>query len=313
MKGLELAKKYYMQFGAPMIDQQFPKLASVIAVGLVGSGSECYGFDDEISLDHDFEPGFCLFVPDESVIDRQTAFALERAYAKLPHEFMGYTRQTIQPVGGSRHGVIRIADFYKDKIGYTDGPRTLYDWFTIPEYALAEATNGEVFRDDSGIFSGIREKLLHIPLDVRKKKLAGHLLLMAQSGQYNYTRCLQHKETAAAQLALYEFVEHVTSAMFLLNQKFAPFYKWRFRALRNLNQTTKMADDLEFLISSPNNEANADKKQKIITDIVNVVVNELRKQQLSTIPDTELTLHAYDLNRSISDSHLRNEHILFGV
>ena len=32
--------------------------------------------------------------------------------------------------------------------------------------------------------------------------------MMAQSGQYNYSRCLAHGETAAAQLAAGEYVTH---------------------------------------------------------------------------------------------------------
>ena len=59
MKGLELSEKFYLEHGAPMIHSDFPEIESMIAVGLCGSGSECFGFDDEISTDHDFEPGFC--------------------------------------------------------------------------------------------------------------------------------------------------------------------------------------------------------------------------------------------------------------
>ncbi len=313
MKGLEIAKKYYQQYGAPMIKQQFPHLESVIAVGLVGSGSECYGYDDDISRDHDFEPGFCLFIPDETVIDRRTAFLLERAYAKLPNEFMGYKRLRIQPVGGSRHGVIRISDFYRDKIGSPDGLHDLYDWFHLPEYALAEATNGEVFRDDAGIFTNIRESLLRMPEDVRKKKIAGHLLVMAQAGQYNYPRCLQHKESGAAQLALYEFVQHAIYTIFLLNGKFTPFYKWSFRALRDLPILANYAQDLKFLISSPNDESMVIQKEKIIQSIVSALVEYLIMQRLSSITDTELELQAYEINQSICDSRLRNEHILFAI
>jgi hypothetical protein len=58
VKGLELAEKYYRTYGESMIREQFPEWEGMIAVGLTGSGSECYGYDDEVSEDHDFEPGF---------------------------------------------------------------------------------------------------------------------------------------------------------------------------------------------------------------------------------------------------------------
>ena len=81
MKGLELSEKYFEEYGQPMLEKEFPDILPYLAVGLFGSGSECFGYDDEVSRDHDFEPGFCIFLPDESVIDRRTAFQLERAYA----------------------------------------------------------------------------------------------------------------------------------------------------------------------------------------------------------------------------------------
>ena len=80
MKGLELSERFYLEYGAPMIHEKFPELEGLIAVGLAGSGSECFGYDDEISRDHDFEAGFCMFLPDESIIDRKAEFELERAY-----------------------------------------------------------------------------------------------------------------------------------------------------------------------------------------------------------------------------------------
>ena len=112
MKGLELSKQYYEEYGREMLRESFGEYEHLIAVGLVGSGSDCYGYDDEISHDHDFEPGFCLFLPDETVIDNKVFFNLERAYSKLPNEFNGFKRSRVKPVGGSRNGAFRTRDFY---------------------------------------------------------------------------------------------------------------------------------------------------------------------------------------------------------
>ena len=83
MKGLELSRSYFENFGRTMLEE-FPDILPKIAAGLCGSGSECFGFDDDISRDHDFEPGFCIFLPSEETVDRRSAFLLERAYSKLP-------------------------------------------------------------------------------------------------------------------------------------------------------------------------------------------------------------------------------------
>ena len=313
MKGLEICKNFYLEYGEKMLHEQFPEYENLIAVGLVGSGSECYGYDDEISRDHDFEAGFCLFIPDEEVIDRQVAFQLERAYAKLPKEYMGIKRSILSPVGSNRHGVIRMSDFYNEKVGSPTGDLNISEWLRIEEFYLAEATNGEVFRDDCGAFTLIRNKLLNMPEDVRLKKLAGNVLLMAQSGQYNFKRCLDHGEPAAAQLAVVKFVESAMRTIFLLNKRYMPYYKWSFRALRELPKLGNIADSLEFLITSDNNTETAETKYFIIEDIASMIINELQQQNITKAVCGDLEKHAYSINDYIADSDLRNMNIFAGV
>jgi hypothetical protein len=313
MKGLDLAKAFYHEYGEPMLREKFPELIPLAAVGLIGRGSECLGFDDAVSRDHDFEPGFCIFLPGEDVVDRRTAFLLERAYAGLPKEFMGLKRSMIHPVGGARHGVLRTAEFMMDLVGSSDGRLDLTGWMTVPDHALTEAVGGEIFADPYGEVTAIRERLRQQPADVRSKKLAGHLLLMGQSGQYNYRRCLAHGETAAAQLAVTEFVRSTMSVVFLLNNAYQPYYKWSFRAMRALPRLSLTAELLEYLLTSDNEPDAAREKYDVMEGIASDVVDELMEQGLTKAVCADLEKHAYSVNDQIADARIRNLHILAAV
>ncbi len=312
MKGLELAEKFYYEYGVAMLKEQFPHLMDKIAVGLVGSGSECFGYDDEVSKDHDFEPGFCIFIPDENVVDSRECFKLERAYSKLPKEYMGYKRSSLNPVGGNRHGVIKISEFYEKKVGNCWGQLSVSAWFTLPEHYLAEATNGKVFYDGYGLFTDIRNGLLHYPADIRLKKLAGNLLLMAQTGQYNYARCIAHGDSAAAQLCVCEYVKCAINTIFLLCERYQPFYKWTFRALKEL-PVGDIAQQLEFLISTPNDAQMVAKKIDVIEYVVFKVIEMLKEQGLTAAVCGDLQKHAYSVNDKVSDISIRNADIFAGV
>ena len=327
MKGLEIARAYYEEYGEPMLRERFPALMPFIAAGLTGSGSECWGFDDEVSRDHDFEPGFCLFLPGEDVVDRRTAFELERAYAALPKEFMGLRRSLVSPVGGARHGILRTAEFMRDKVGKADGNLSLMEWLYMPDYILAEAVNGEIFKDGYGEVTAIRERLKRRPEDVRLKKLAGQLLLMGQSGQYNYRRCLSHGETGAAQLAIVEFAKSSMAAVFLLNGVYQPYYKWSFRAMRALPRLALTAELLEYLLTTDNEADTAEEKYNVMEGIASDIIEELREQGLTGTESgreargrgltgavgADLEKYAYLVNDRIGDAQIRGMHVLAAV
>ncbi len=313
MKGLELSKKFYEEHGKAMLENQFGDYLQFIAVGLVGSGSDCYGYDDKISLDHDFEPGFCIFVPDRDIIDDKTLFNLERAYSKLPQDFEGYKRNLVKPVGGNRNGVIRIPDFYTKKVGSPNGNLTVEQWLSLPDFALAEATNGDVFYDNYGEFTNIRNKLQKYPNDIFLKKLAGNLLIMAQSGQYNYPRILKRSETGSAQLSLFEFSNAAIKSFFLLNGRYSPYYKWQFKALRELPDGNELADYLEFLISTDNSPENAQIKLSVIDNVTDIFTTLLKDRNITKATCNDLEKHAYSVNDFIENPSLRNANIFSGI
>ena len=167
MKGLELARNYFRQTAEPRLKNDFPELYTRLAAGLVGNGSECFGYDDEISRDHDWGIDFFLWVPER---DRESIPALrawkEKLFIKYPPE---YSRE--RSAYGATIGVMTVGDFYKSLIGYAEGPDDIQQWRRVPEENLAMAVNGSVFLDNDGCFTAARTKLLkHYPDDIRKKK-----------------------------------------------------------------------------------------------------------------------------------------------
>lgn len=312
MQGLEIAREFYLRHGKPMLEEQFPDVLDRIAVGLVGEGSECLSFDDDLSRDHDFEPGFCLWITEED--EQAFGFRLERAYAKLPREFMGLRRGALSPVGGSRHGVMTIEKFYTRFLGASTAPDSPERWLYTPTFSLLSASNGAVFSDPLGAFSAVREYLLAgYPEDIRRKKLAAHTVLMAQAGQYNYPRCLAREETGAAQLAVFEFVKSTISVLYLLNRRYEPFYKWAYRGLRDLPLIGELGEALQAITELDNSPENAKLKQAVIDDIALLVSDEFRRQKLSDTEGSDLERQAYAIQNSIRDASLRNLHIMEGA
>ncbi len=312
MKGLEISKRYYLEYGKPMLEELFFDVIDRIAVGLAGEGSECLGFDDEISKDHDFDAGFCLWITESD--EQEFGFRLERAYSKLPKEFMGLKRSIVSPVGGNRHGVITVERFYTRFLGEPTAPDSIRRWLYTPSSSLLAASNGEVFADQLGAFSSVRETLLSgYPEDIRRKKLAAHTVFMAQSGQYNYLRCLKRGELGAAQLSVFEFVKHTISAIYLLNNKYEPFYKWAYRGLMGLPVLGHIGDALQALTELDNISANVMTKKEIIEDISNLLIQEFYAQNLSRAVCTDLEKHAYSILDGVCDVTLRNMHIMEGI
>ncbi len=312
MKGLLLSKQFYLAYGKDMIESCFPQLAHRIAVGLAGEGSECLGFDDELSTDHDFEPAFCLWLTEED--ERQYGMELARAYRQLPKEFGGYSRQTLAPVGGSRHGVMRIDAFYHRFLGAANAPDTYDRWLYTPSSSLLCACNGEVFRDDLGQFSAVRQELLKgYPEDIRRKKLAGHAVLMAQAGLYNYARCIARGENGAAQLAVFEFAKHAISTVYLLNNRYEPFYKWAYHGMRDLPLLSSLESSLVALTELSNNETEVKAKRESMEEISAMFVAEYHRQGLTNSSSEDLERQAYAIANGIADPNLRNRHIMDGV
>jgi len=304
VKGLDLSRAYWENVGQPAYARLLPESLSRAAVGLAGEGSECFGFDDELSRDHDWGPGFCLWLTAEDMVT--LGAQTEEIWRRLPRTYLGFSRQRESELSKGRIGVCGIWPFYTRFLGLDRLPKTTREWNALPEAGLAAATNGEVFSDPLGEFSKVRACLLaYYPEDVRRKRLAAHCALAAQAGQYNYSRCMARGERTAALTSLTLFAEHISAAVFLLNRRYRPYYKWAYRALRSCPVLGEaVGTRLERL------DGEEASRFLLIEEISASVIGELKRQGLSSSESDFLLPHAEEIQRSIRDPYLAGLHLM---
>lgn len=324
MKGLELSERYYETYGEPMLAERFPELLPRTAVGLAGQGSECFGYDDDISMDHDYGPAFCLWLTAEDY--ERYGREVQAAYDSLPKDFLGVPGRIVSAQGGGSVGVLEIHAFYRQFIGVEQPPRSMMRWLHLPDAQLACATNGKVFSDPLGEFSAVRSAIATYPEDVRLKKMAARLAIMAQSGQYNYGRSMRRGDIVAAELALREFVQAGISFVYLYNRRYAPYYKWMFHGMKDLpllaGDVALLFQQLMVLGAQEAAWSGAvidpyvnlrDTKVQLIEQIAAAVIVALKSEGLSDIEADFLEPHAWELMKRIQDSALRRCHVMEGA
>lgn len=307
-QGLELSEKYFWQHGAPLIEKKFADYQTRIAAGLAGEGSECFGFDDEISKDHDWGPGFCLWLTKEDY--QAIGGKLTEELADLPEQFMGFGARKATEWGAGRVGVFEIGAFYRGFIGLDRPPQGMDEWRRLPESSLAGCTNGKVFTDPLGEFTRFRDTLkAFYPEDVRLKKIAARCMNLAQVGQYNYPRCVQREEWVAAQYVEAQFAAQVISVVHLLNRRYMPFYKWMHRSLLGL---PLLGESIHKLLSEVATSSDPMAKIRLIEKTGATLIEGFRSEGLSDSQSIYFLDHAPIIHGKIQDERLRNMDIRLG-
>ncbi len=317
--GLQMAEAFYEECGKPMIKENFAEYQDQIAVGLVGQGSECFGYDDRLSRDHDYAPGFCLWLPES--LKQQIGQKLQTAYQQLDvddfiirHRLdMAMAPGESEMTGAREHrvGVFSIEEFYYEHTGVSGMPQSIDDWLKTPMYYLSEAVNGRVFADPLGRFTEIRKIWQDFyPEDVLKKKVAADLAMAGKTGQFNYERSLRRGDEQAAYSCVTEFIYKISAALFLLNKCYMPYYKWRGRAMKQLEICHDAIGLIFELQQLP--ESEHVHKSYLIEKIASIVIEEIRQRGWSAGYSDYLLDQARIIMKGISDPQIACWNIFVG-
>ena len=280
-------------------------LADRCAAGLAGPGSECLGFDDAISTDHDWGPGFCLWLTDEDY--KNHGRELSEAYARLPAEFEGFSPRKSLPGEDHRIGVVPASGFFSLYTGLEGPPESLKDWMIPPEN-LGLCTNGRVFHDPSGFFTERRQFLAEgCPEELWVKRIAVECLNAGQAGQYGITRSARRGELAAAWHDVTRFCESIEKAVFYINHSYPPYYKWLHRGVK---QQPVLGAEIGAGVSAVIKKAseNIASSVPLIENLCGVLIDEMQRRDFTEIENDFLVDQAVHINSRIADSELRNMH-----
>lgn len=222
-----------------MIKEKFAEYEDRIAVGIAGEGSDCFGFDDFISRDHDFGTGVVLWLTDEDYDGIGARLSAEYNSIIDSHPGNNLTDRLRE-----RRGVMTINGFYSNILGIDcDLDKCEFseeDWYTLDHNCLATAVNGEVYRDDLGKFSAFRRMLLnYYPHNIWKIRIVNELHKFSMTLQVNYARCMSRKDTVAARLCHMQGLEAAMQLYFLMKRVYPPYYKWIYRRLEELDSGGK--------------------------------------------------------------------------
>ena len=312
---LQRSREFYERYGKAMIHNLFPEYESRIAVGMVGEGSDCFGFDDEISTDHDYAVGFCMWLTKEDM--RVIGKELQKAYhnlitnaeceASCVHK-EGNQNET------SIHSHVQSICFQQSRYDFNtvrlNTRRGVFEMDTFyqsdaEEYKLAELVNGEIFRDDLGLVTEKRNALLaYYPEELWRKKLATCLHEFSQYGQANYARMMAREDYLTANLCISKAIESAMDIAYVLTKKYAPYYKWKRKGLEMTGEMKEILWICEELSLLPcqkkawgnkrytSREINIeDKKVVLLETLAGIILDEMKARKL--VEGTDLFLETY--------------------
>ena len=303
IQALDLSAEFYECVAKESLYEHFGAFVSRMAIGLVGEGSECFGFDDTVSTDHDWGPGFCIWLTreDYKLIGKE----LQKWYNNLPVSYKGYIRKNVN--GAGRLGVWCMDDFFQYFTGYTNASEIpdANALLAVSEEGLACLLNGRIFHDPSGEFSRRRYAFFDIFEEkIWNIKLAYSLINLGKYGQYNYPRSMKRGDYVTAQMVLYKYVEELLKFVHYVNHVFPPYYKWLKKSASGLEKLAVLADLTDALADfadgraawEEDNTGASDKVVGTVEIIAKLIVDECKNSGLFmdiNLPDNELFLEAY--------------------
>lgn len=233
VKGLDLARRFYDQVARPAMEEHAPEILKEAACGLVGPGSECFGFDDIYSRDHHWGPRVMVLLADD-YFEKLDPEVWQKVTKDFPTHFEGF-----EVVGGLLGGAglepEGIGSFLTRAIGRKELPKTYSDWLDIPEEDFAHVVNGEVWHDEKGDFTRIRDHINgYYPDEVWRRRIAHWCRYASGMALYAMKRAKLRQNTVFYFTAFGRTLKMTMELACMLNRTYFPYDKWLYSTFSRL-------------------------------------------------------------------------------
>jgi hypothetical protein len=262
--GIKLNEFFYNEAIRPILDEYFPSLP--YSASLAGYGSDVLGYDNPVSVDHDWGPRLQLFL----TLEDYEAYREEIHKClceHLPPEFRGFSVNFSKPDlsdGGTiamepvNHGpvnhnikIFTLKSFFKTYLGVDPfeeiSPVT---WLTFTEQSLLEVTGGKVYHDGLGELNKLRDKFSCYPEDIWLYKMACQWQRISQEEPF-MGRCGDAGDEAGSHIIAARLVRDMMKLCFIMEKKYAPYNKWFGSAFKKLKIAEKLLPVLNNILKGP--------------------------------------------------------------
>lgn len=258
--GLKLSGLFYNQAVRPIMEAQFPQVPH--AAARLDYGSDVLGFDTLQSRDHGWGPKVTLFLT-QGDYDRYRQAISDVMADQLPTQIEGYPTNYDLPFSGEAglepigHGPVRhwvavvtLPAFFSEYLGIDPTcPLNDLDWLTLPEQHLGTIASGKVFHDGLHQLQDVCDRLRWYPRDIWLYLLANQWRRIDQEEPF-MARCGDVGDDLGSRVVASRQIIEIMKLCFLMEQQYAPYYKWFGTAFQKLDCAPALAPILQAIFNS---------------------------------------------------------------